>query len=95
MLEKSMRIIPKELETAIFPGVARQQTFALENEPESRSLVLNYLAENLQVRNARSELMPLTLVGMNSSYAESWLFYTIAASSKTRLGLCHTVLLEL
>ena len=57
--------------------------------------ILAYLSETFQVRNAASELMPLTLVGMDISYAETWLYFTVAASSKQRLSLRNRVLQEL
>lgn len=94
-LEVSMRIIPEELETALSWQSPLGAAVALENEALSGPLVEAYLAENFQVRDSHSELMPVTLVGMDISYAESWLYFTVAASASDRLSLRITVLQEL
>ena len=94
-LEVSMRIIPEELETALSWRSKTGKAVILENEAQSAPLVEAYLSETFQVRNAASELMPLTLVGMSISYAESWLYFTVAASSGQRLSLRNSVLQEL
>ena len=94
-LEVSMRIIPEELETALSWRSASGAPVVLENEAISAPLVEAYLSDTFQIRNTASELMPLSLVGMNISYAESWLYFTVTASHHDRLSLRLTVLQEL
>lgn len=94
-LEVSMRIIPEELETALSWQNPLAPAVVLENEAVSGPLVEAYLSENFQVRDIHSELMAVTLVGMDISYAESWLYFTVAASASERLSLRITVLQEL
>ena len=94
-LEVSMRIIPEELETALSWQSPLSTAIALENDAVSGPLVEAYLSQNFQVRDSHSELMPVTLVGMDISYAESWLYFTVAASADERLSLRITVLQEL
>ena len=90
-----MRIIPEELEAALSWRSATGAPVVLENEATSAPLVEAYLADTFQIRNAASELMPLKLVGMDISYAESWLYFTVTASSGNRLSLRNSVLQEL
>ena len=94
-LEVSMRIIPEELETALSWQSPLGTAVVLENDALSGPLVEAYLSENFQVRDSHSELMPVTLVGMDISYAESWLYFTVAAPAGERLSLRITVLQEL
>jgi hypothetical protein len=94
-LEVSMRIIPEQLEMALSWQSPLALAVVLENEAVSRPLVEAYLSENFQVRDSHSELMPVKLVGMDISYAESWLYFTVAASASERLSLRITVLQEL
>jgi len=94
-LEVSMRIVPEELETALSWRSGTGKAVVLENEASSAPLIEAYLSETFQVRNAASELMPMKLVGMDISYAESWLYFTVTASSGDRLSLRNTVLQEL
>jgi hypothetical protein len=94
-LEVSMRIIPEQLEMALSWQSPLALAVVLENEAVSRPLVEAYLSENFQVRGRHSELMPVTLVGMDISYAESWLYFTVATSASERLSLRITVLQEL
>jgi hypothetical protein len=94
-LEVSMRIIPEELETALSWQNPLGTAVVLENETLSGPLVEAYLSKNFQVRGSHSELMAVTLVGMDISYAESWLYFTVAAATSERLSLRITVLQEL
>ncbi len=94
-LEVSMRIVPEELETALAWASVDGVQVVLENKLAAEPMVASYLTEHFQVRNAASELMPVTLVGLDISYAESWLYFTIAASSNDSLYLRNSVLLEL
>ena len=94
-LEVSMRIIPEELETALSWRASSGKPVVLENNSVSSPMVEAYLIDTFQIRNSTSELMPLSLVGMDISYKESWLYFTVAASVEDRLTLRNTVLLEL
>jgi len=94
-LEASMRIVPEELETALAWRTTTGEAVVLENEAHSAPLVEAYLSDTFLVRNAASELMPLKLVGMDISYEETWLYFTISASSHDQLSLRNIVLQEL
>jgi len=94
-LEVSMRIIPEELETALAWQSSTGSPVALENKAEANAAVEAYLAAHFQIRNDNSELMPVTLVGMDINYAESWLYFTVAAQSNQQLYLRNSMLLEL
>ena len=94
-LEVSMRIIPEELETALSWRTSTVGPVVLENSAQSYPLVEAYLIDTFQIRNSISELMPVALVGMDVSYEESWVYFTVAASSHQRLLLRNTVLQEL
>ena len=94
-LEVSMRIIPEELETVLSWRSAAASPIVLENERLSGPLIEAYLAETFQIMNNASELMPVSLVGMDISYAESWIYFTVAASAHEGLSLRNTILQEL
>jgi hypothetical protein len=94
-LEVSMRIIPEELETALSWRTGAPTPVVLENEGVSGPLIEAYLADTFQIRNGAAELMPVTLVGIDTSYAESWIYFTVAVSVQERLSLRNTVLQEL
>jgi len=90
-----MRIIPEELETALTWSSVNGVQVVLENKVLAEPMVAAYLTEHFQVHNTALELMSITLVGLDISYAESWLYFTIAASSNDSLYLRNSVLLEL
>ena len=94
-LEVSMRVIPEELETALSWRDEAASPIVLENERLSGPIIESYLAETFQIRNNASELMPVTLVGMDISYAESWIYFTVAVPAHERLSLRNTILQEL
>ncbi len=94
-LEVSMRIVPEELEAALSWRTKNGKPVVLEDAAHSEALVERYLIESFQVRNATSELMPITLVGMDVSYAETWLYFSVAASAQLQLSLRNRVLQEL
>ena len=95
MLEVSLRIIPETLESALEKYAADGKRIALENTVVSEPAVEAYLIRHFEIRNSQSELMPLALVGMDIDYAESWLYFTVQASSDDSLSLRNTILLAL
>jgi Domain of unknown function (DUF6702) len=91
-LEVSLRVIPEDLEAAL--ANRSSQAVALQDTTEHRALVSAWLADNFVVSSDNFAL-PVQLVGMDLSYNQTWLYFTVTANPRQPLTLVNKVLLDI
>ena len=93
VLEVSLRgVLPEDLEIALTWSAGRK--FVLDQRPETKVLVQNYLRDHFQLRTTDNRVLPLRLVGMEIAYDETWLYLTVQARPDMLLRLRNTILMD-
>lgn len=101
-LEVSLALIPEDLEVALseragHPVILEQLPDShLEEKNFNTALLLDaWLAEHFQVVGTSGAPAIPRLEGMEVSYKEAWLFFTLEASREQALSLRNTILLDI
>ncbi len=92
-LQVSLQVVPEELETAL--GNLAGRRVVLDRDPDARVLVQSYLQRHFVVRGPDREPRPLTLLGLEVDYQETWLYFTVAARRGQAFSLEFTLLQDL
>ena len=64
------------------------------SDPDSLRLVQAYLSAHFLVANSRGERMPVSLVGMELSHNETWIYFAVEVGTDRPLTLDNTLMME-
>lgn len=92
-LEVALRVVPEDLEQALTRAEG-QPVVLQERDQDSSRVVQAYLATHFLVANDRGEKMPLSLVGMEISHNQTWIYFTVATGTGRPLTLDNRLMME-
>lgn len=72
-LEITLRTFPDDLETIL--GKRSGKSVRLDRKKEAEPLLVAYLQETFQLKNARGEAVKLSWVGMDAGVDSAWLYF--------------------
>ncbi|GAB5414406.1 MAG: hypothetical protein Cons2KO_20090 [Congregibacter sp.] len=101
-LNVALKIVPEDLERAL--SLQAGENITLVDTPETRALLQRFLARTFRLLEERAladgatvrpRAAPLSLVGMQLDYRETWIFFSFAAQRAGNYRLENTVLMDL
>jgi hypothetical protein len=72
-LEITLRTFPDDLETIL--GKRHGKSVRLDRKQEAEPLLIAYLQETFQLKNAKGETVKLSWVGMDAGVDSAWLYF--------------------
>lgn len=88
-LDVALQVIPEDLEAALSRRAGR--TVVLVDDPFVREQLTNYLGEHFRYSAERG---PLSLLGLEVSYRETWIYFSLPAERTPAGRLRNTILFD-